>query len=99
MIHSPQEVLDRLVALFEELHIEKSVDAVFFREDHDDYQVVLDDNFHCEIRKKLIDVFLENDKHADTRRELLFLLKHANEYEEWEDSPVTTTKKDDIVID
>jgi len=100
MARTAQEVLDRFEEFAEEISLGKNIDAVFYREDYADYQIIMDDHFHCEIREKLIDVFFDNPKHADTRREIIFLLKHAVEYEEWEESPTgTDSGPGDIVLD
>jgi len=88
MAQTAQEVLDRLLEFSREIKLKQGIDAVFHREDYQDYQVILDEKFHCEIREKLIQILFDNPKHADTRREITFLLNHPVEYEEWEDSPV-----------
>lgn len=98
MTYSPQEVLDYLTSLAEEVKLGKAIDGVIYRDDYQDYQVILDDNFHIELREKLIDIIMENPKHADTRREIIFLLQHAVEYGEWEEVP-TGGGGGDIVID
>ena len=74
MIHTPQAVLDCLVEFLDEIEMKKEIDAVFYREDYQDYQVILDENTHCEIREKLIDIFRKDPNHDDTRREITFLL-------------------------
>lgn len=94
MLHTAQKVLDFLHAFTEEIKLDKEVDGVIWREDHQDYQVLLEGNFHTEIREKLIDLLLTNPKHADTRREVTFLLKNPNEFEEWEETVGKKVKED-----
>lgn len=88
MKYSPQDVLDHLIAFAQEIKLQKPIDGVIFREGYQDYQVILDNTFHCEIREKLIEMIMTDPKHVDTRREIAFLLQHPAEYEEWEDTPV-----------
>lgn len=88
MKYSPQDVLDYLLAFAKEIKLKQPIDGVIYREDYQDYQVILDNTFHCEIREKLIDLIMTNPKHSDTRRDITFLLQHPVEYEEWEDAPV-----------
>lgn len=95
--YTAQEILDFVAAFADENKLGKSIDGVIYREDYQDYQVILDDTFHCEIREKLIDLIMTDPKHADTRREIAFLLQHAAEYEEWEEAPVP--KNTDIELD
>ncbi len=90
MKYSPQQILDYLTAFAEEIKLKQPIDGVIYREDHQDYQVILDTNFHCEIREKLIDIIMTDPKHADTRREITFLLQHPMEYEDWEEAPTAT---------
>lgn len=100
MAYPPEEVLERFEEFVKEINLEKSVDAVFYREDYGDYQIILDNSFHCELREKLIYIFMTDPKDADTRREIIYLLKHAAEYEEWEKSSVAGSgNENDIVID
>jgi len=100
MLYEPQVVLDRLIELADEVKLEKTIDGVIYRDDYQDYQVILDDAFHCEIREKLIDIFMKDPKHGDTRREIVFLLMHPAEYEEWEEGPAVKPPSDiDIEID
>ena len=100
MLHNPQVVLDRLTELSGEIKLKQNVDGVIYRDDHQDYQVILADVFHCEIREKLIDIFIKDPRHGDTRREIVFLLEHPSEFEEWEKGPATAAPPStDIELD
>lgn len=100
-MHTAQEVLDFLHNFAEKEKITHEVDGVIWREDHQDYQILLEKNFHIEIREKLIDHLLSDPKHADTKREIIFLLNHPNEFEEWEETVGKKVKEDtsDMFID
>ena len=81
----PQEVLDFFNKLLGEENIKKEIYCVDYREDWEDYRIIFEDRTHAELRQKLIDTIIANPTHGDTRREVLFLINHAPEFEEWED--------------
>ncbi len=86
MLHHPEQVLDRLLALGSQIKIDRPIEGVVYREDYQDYQVLLEGNYHVEIREKLIDVLFKDPKHSDTLREVSFLLHHPVAFEEWEET-------------
>ncbi len=86
MNHEPTDILEQLLKFAKEINLKIAVEGVIYRDGYDDYQVLFENRFHCEVRAKLIDVLMENPKHADTRREITFLLNHPIEFEEWEDA-------------
>ncbi|MFP4473432.1 MAG: hypothetical protein ACLFPX_06160 [Candidatus Omnitrophota bacterium] len=85
MTHSPENVLDRLLEFSQQIKMEKPIEGVIYREDYQDYQVLIEGNQHIELRKKLIDILMDDPKHKDTCREVKFLLNHPVEFEEWEE--------------
>ena len=101
MKHTAQEILDFLHDFAEKENLKHEIEGVIWREDYQDYQILLEKNFHIEIREKLINLLLDDPKHADTRREIIFLLNHPNEFEEWEETVGEKVKEDtsDIFTD
>ncbi len=81
-----------------EMGFSRKVTRVSYRQDYQDYQVVLDENFHCEIREKLIQTYLTKQD-GDAKREIKFQLQHAKEFEEWEKDEPPPKKEDKMVID
>lgn len=67
----------------------REVDGIIYRSDYQDYRFLFVDKTHCEIREKLIDILLTGvgakDELIDARNEVIFHIKHAVEFEEWED--------------
>ena len=83
MIHSAEKVMEILKVIANEIGVSQQIESVTYREDYQDYQVIIDDNFHCEIREHLIEEYMKT-KHVDIRKEIFFRLEHATEFEEWE---------------
>ena len=77
----------------------KNVDAIQYRADYGDYRIFLDNNSHCEIREKLIDILFKEGSHEDTEMEINFRIEHSVEFEEWEDNPADTKEDLGIVVD
>jgi len=86
MLQTPEVTVKIVEDLCEELEIDRGVDTVVYREDYQDYQVIFGDRTHCELREKLIDIMVVGDVKSkeDTKREIVFRIKNAIEFEEWE---------------
>ncbi len=96
-----EKVYAVIESIVNEIKLARQITDIYYRSDYLDYQIILDNHYHCEIREKLIETYFEN-KDEDIKREIVFLLEHAEKYEEWEDkSPQQPTKppESDIVID
>jgi len=79
----------------------QKITDIVYRPDYMDYQVVLDNTHHCEIREKLIDT-IEGDKSGDVRREIKDLITNAIEFEDWEQPAEASSGGDDsdrMIID
>lgn len=74
---------DAVESIANDLKFSKPLTEIIYREDYGDYQVIIDDNLHCEIRERLIEEYIKT-KHVDIRKEIFFRLEHAVEFEEWE---------------
>jgi hypothetical protein len=78
---------EKVQALLEEAMrtagVKRRIDAVLYRDDYQDYVIVLDNDYHCEIREKLIEDY-DRFRNKDIVRQIKFLLEHAVLYEEWE---------------
>ena len=85
-MYDPQKVLDMMTQFVQEIALGKSVDSVHYREDYQDYMIILDEHYHCELREKLIDTLFK-ERNADLVREIVFRLKNAAKFEDWEDNP------------
>ena len=85
MAKDPQAALDFIQSLIDEEKLKKPIFRVDYREDYQDFKFFFEDRTHIEIREKLMDIILKDPKHGDTRREILYLIKNAPEFEEWED--------------
>lgn len=88
MLHHPEQVLECLLKFSKEIKLKRSIEGVVFREDYGDYRVYMEGNFHIEIREKLIDTIITQPQHADTRRDVAYLLNNVVMFEEWEDDGV-----------
>ena len=84
MPKSADEVKVILEDILRESKLERDIGSVTYRDDYQDYQVLVDGRFHCEIREKLIADYVGFNKNKDVVRNIRFLLEHAVEYEEWE---------------
>ena len=86
MLQTPEVPVKIVEDLCEELEIKRGVDTVYYREDYQDYQVIFADKTHCELREKLIDIMVNGDAKMkeDTKREIVFRIKNAIEFEDWE---------------
>ncbi len=95
-----KKVAEFIFNLIEEIKSPKKITEIYYRESYQDYQVILGEHWHTELREKLIiDYFATNN--PDLKREIVGRLQNPMKYEEWED-PSTPNKGDNeegIVID
>lgn len=84
MPHSEEEARKAIEEVMAEFEIKRTLDVVYYREDYQDYLLLLDKRFHAEIRGKLIEDYYKFSKDADIKRNIRFLLEHPVEYEDWE---------------
>ena len=78
-----EKVLEVMQGIALEGKLPREVSGVIYREDYQDYQVIIADDYHCEIREKLFNDFVQL-KHVDARREIVYLMQNAVLFEEWE---------------
>jgi|GEM_PF-3545847 len=100
-----QEIINAIIKGMEtESKFKKKILRVRYREDYQDYRIVLDDNTHCEMREKLIHDIIAFQAGGtaskelvlaarDTKNEIQFRLLHAIPLEEWEEDPTETKPK------
>lgn len=103
MLHTKEEVIKAVCVVAEGMKLDKKVRDVICREDYEDYQVVLEDTHHCEIRDKVMGAYITSQD-KESFKEIKFALQHAAQYSEWErlDSKKKRDDEDDdqgIVID
>lgn len=70
--------------LAQEIGLKRKLTDLLYRKSAQDYQFILDENYHCEIREKLIEGFLADPKNGDIRREIKFRLENAPAFEDIE---------------
>ncbi len=83
MKYQPEKVLALIQDFVKEMKEQKQVDSVEYRKDYQDYRCAFTDNTHCEIRQKLVDVYIDNNS-KEARKEIEFRIKHAVPWEEFE---------------
>ncbi len=83
MAYDEEKVSRMIQKILEEMGLKRQVSQVVYREDYQDYRVILDGTHHSPIREKLVNILMENED-EDVRREVEFLLSHAVELDEWE---------------
>lgn len=96
-----EKVYAVIESIANEIKLAKQISDVYYRPDYLDFQIILDEHYHCEIREKLVETYFES-KDEDVKREIVFLLEHAEKYEDWEDKGTqqpTKPPEPDIVID
>jgi len=102
MRHSEEKVTQIVRNLSQERELPWNSFQVAYRNDYQDYQVLLNNNYRCELREKLIDVYLDNGD-PDIKMEIEFRLAHPIELEDWErddlDLPAAGDDKKDIAVD
>jgi hypothetical protein len=89
MPHSEEKVLEIIKGIAAEIKFTRKIESATYRADWQDYQIIMDGTFHCEIREKLIDVLADDtikDKvlRGDSRKEVEFRLSNPVEFEDWE---------------
>ncbi len=86
MLQTPEQTANLIDTICKEQEIDREVETVYYREDYQDYQIIFFDKTHCELREKLIDIMINGDAKmkADAQREIVFRIKNAIEFEEWE---------------
>ncbi|MFA5260426.1 MAG: hypothetical protein WC450_04285 [Candidatus Omnitrophota bacterium] len=71
---------DKVQALLQEIiheaNLKRKLTEVVYREDYQDYRIILDDVCRCEIREKLVQDYIEFH-HKDTFNEMCYLMEHA----------------------
>ena len=100
MSASQEKARGVIKGIAEDMKLEREITSISYREDYQDFQVILDNQYHCEIRQKLVDTYFMN-KNLDVKKEVMFRLEHAEKFEEWE-QPLPPSKADqekDIAID
>ena len=101
MKYSEEKVAEILGGLAKEFNYTRQVTDVTYRADYQDYQVIIDNTHHCEIREKLIDDCLKV-KNSDALKDIRFRLEKAIPYEDGEhpdDAPPPPSSKSDMVVD
>jgi hypothetical protein len=76
MFMSEDKVKALLQDIIKEANLKRTLTEVMFREDYQDYRVILDDVCRCEIREKLVQDYIEFH-HKDTFNEMCYLMEHA----------------------
>jgi hypothetical protein len=83
MLHSEAKAREVFEAIVKEIKIPQAIESVSYRSDYQDYRIILNNNSHAEIREKILDLFI-TEKHADSKKEIVFRLMHPVQFEEWE---------------
>ena len=76
MFMSEDKVKELLQGLITEANLKHKLNEVTYREDYQDYRVILDDVRRCEIREKLVQDYIDF-RHKDTFKEMCYLMEHA----------------------
>ena len=79
-----EKVFAAIGKLAQEIKLKRKITDLMYRKSAQDYQFILDENYHCEIREKLIEGFVADPKSADIRREIVFRLENAPAFEDIE---------------
>src|SRR3989338_9104627 len=88
-----KEAIAMIAGIIKEMKLKQELTEIAYRSDYQDYQVILDDNHHCEIREKLIEDFMST-KSGDAKKQIQFKLGHPIAWEDWE-RPVKPVSQDD----
>lgn len=97
------QIVNRVIdGMDPELNFKKRILRMMYREDYQDFRIVLNDKTHCEIREKLINEVVKIQASGttpnkatllvlkDINKEIQFRLLHAQPLEDWEDDPTTS---------
>ena len=76
MFMSEDKVKALLQDIIAEAGLKRKLNEVIYREDYQDYRLILDDVHRCEIREKLVQDYIEF-RHKDTCNEMCYLMEHA----------------------
>lgn len=77
--------------------LKRKITDLMYRKDSQDYQFILDQDYHCEIRGKLIDGFFADPKNSDIRREIKFRLENAPAFEDIEKRGAGEVKEEEKI--
>ncbi|MCK5581242.1 MAG: hypothetical protein KAJ18_08215 [Candidatus Omnitrophica bacterium] len=72
-----------VLEIVEDIGLEQKILSISYRLQWQDYQIILDNESHCELREKLINVYF-SEKNTDVYREIAFRLQHPTQFEDWE---------------
>jgi len=78
-----EKVLELLENLVKESSLPRAVSRVTYREDYQDFRVILEGKYYAEIREKIIDDYFKT-QHIDCKNEIIFKLEHSFELDEYE---------------
>ena len=78
-----QQVAEFFQKVVQDLKLTKKIENITYRADSQDYQIIFDDRCHAELREKIVEQSLADNR--DARKEVEFRLKHAPKFEEWEE--------------
>ncbi|MDP2653983.1 MAG: hypothetical protein Q8Q08_08130 [Candidatus Omnitrophota bacterium] len=85
MPHKPEIIKAKIEALMREVGDKRDITYILYREDYMDYQITLEDKYSCEIREKLVDLYIKDlDKEGDAQREIRRVLQTAVVIDTWE---------------
>ena len=89
MPQSEEKAFEIIQGIATEMNLTRTIESSTYRADWQDYQVIMDETFHCEIREKLIDVLVgdagqDDALKDDVLREIQFRLSNPVEFEDWE---------------
>ncbi len=100
MARSDDEVKGIFLEILKQAGVTRSINDVYYRDDYQDYRVIVDDVHRCEIREKLVDDYCEFH-HKDTFNEICYLIEHAvfDEELEFERNLVNDEGSDGMITD
>jgi hypothetical protein len=96
MAMTEEKVTQILETIIKENNIGLPIKAVVYRDDYQDYFIVVGKVHYCEIREKLFDVY-SRTQDGDACREIVFKLKHPVELDEWRKMELGIEDDDDDI--
>jgi len=99
MPQDPNKVREVIENFAKEFKLKRKITDMVYRADCHDYQFVLDNTHHVEIREKLIDAYFADNKSGDVRREIKFRLENPAPFEESEQGEVVEDKEEKIEVE